>query len=131
MASVGSARRIVAVGAGWAVFHGYLQFTVLVNEGSAVKPPMFLVVLFMAALASSMLDKTDQALKSWILSTALSALLVTALIASPAALGVLEPQLMSLLVAGSAQPMVTVLLLTAPVNLLGCFLGQVLRAKIR
>jgi hypothetical protein len=119
------------VAAGWAVFHGYLQFTVLVNEGSAVKPPMFLGVLLMAMLASSTLDKTDQALKSWILSTALSALLVTALIASPSALGVLEPRLISLLVAGSIQPMVTVLMLTAPVNLLGCFLGQVLRARVR
>jgi len=128
---LGSARRITAVAAGWAVFHGYLQFTVLVNEGSAVKPPMFLGVLLMAMLASSTLDKTDQALKSWILSTALSALLVTALIASPSAMGVLEPQLMSLLVAGSIQPMVTVLMLTAPVNLLGCFLGQVLRARVR
>ncbi len=131
MASLGSARRIVAVAAGWAVFHGYLQFTVLVNEGTSVRLPMFLGVLFMAALASSMLDKTDQALKSWMLSTVLSALSVTALIASPAVLGVLEPQLMSLLVAGSIQPMVTVLLLTAPVNLLGCFLGQVLRVRMR
>ncbi len=123
-------KRIATVSAGWAVFHGYLQFTVLVNEGSAVKPPMFLGVLFMAALASSMLDKTDQALKTWMLSTALSVLLVTALMASPAALGVLEPQLVSLLVVGSIQPMVTVLLLTAPVNLLGCFLGQVMKTKM-
>jgi len=128
---LGPAKRIAAVAAGWAVFHGYLQFTVLVNEGSAAKPPMFLGALVMAVLASSMLEKTDQALKSWIMSTALSALLVTALMASPAALGVLEPQLMSLMVAGSIQPMVTVLMLTAPVNLLGCFLGQVLRTRIR
>jgi hypothetical protein len=126
-----SAKRIAAVAAGWTVFHGYLQFTVLVNEGSAVKPPMFLGVLLMAVLASSTLDKTDQALKSWILSTALSTLLVTALMASPSALGVLEPQLMSLLVSGSIRPMVTVLLFTAPVNLLGCFLGQVVRARVR
>ena len=127
---MGPAKRIAAVAAGWAVFHGYLQFTVLVNEGIA-KPPMFLGALVMAVLASSMLEKTDQALKSWILSTALSTLLVTALMASPAALGVLESQLMSLMIAGSIQPMVTVLMLTAPVNLLGCFLGQVLRTRIR
>ena len=126
-----SAKRIATVAAGWAVFHGYLQFTVLVNEGTAVKPTMFLGVLLMAVLASSTLDKTDQALKSWILSTALSTILVSALMASPAALGMLEPQLMSLLVSGSIQPMVTVLLFTAPVNLLGCFLGQVVRARVR
>jgi len=126
-----SAKRIATVAAGWAVFHGYLQFTVLVNEGSAVKPLWFLGVLFMAMLASSMLDKTEQALKSWMLSTVLSTILVTALMASPAALGVLDSRLMSLLVAGSIQPMVTVLMLTAPVNLLGCFLGQVMRSRIR
>ena len=122
-----SAKRIAIVAAGWAVFHGYLQFTVLVNEGSAVKPLAFL----MAVLASSMLEKTEQALKSWLLSTVLSPILVTVLMASPAALGVLEPQLMSLMVSGSIQPMVTVLMLTAPVNLLGCFLGQVMRSRIR
>jgi len=126
-----SAKRIATVAAGWAVFHGYLQFTVLVNEGTAIKPPMFLGVLIIAVLASSTLDKTDQALKSWILSTALSTILVSGLMASPAALGMLEPQLMSLLVSGSIQPMVTVLLFTAPVNLLGCFLGQVVRARFR
>lgn len=126
-----SSKRIATVAAGWSVFHGYLQFTVLVNEGTAVKPPMFLLVLLMAVLASSTLEKTDQALKSWILSTALSTLLVAALMASPAALGVLEPRLMSLLVSGSIQPMVTVLLFTAPVNLLGCFLGQVVRSRVR
>jgi hypothetical protein len=126
-----STKRIAAVAAGWAVFHGYLQFTVLVNEGSAVKPPMFLGVLFMAALASSLLEKTDQALVSWLLSTVLSTILVTALIASPAALGVLDSRLLSLLVAGSIQPMVTVLMLTAPVNLVGCFLGQVVRGRMR
>lgn len=126
-----SVKRIAIVAAGWAVFHGYLQFTVLVNEGSAVKPLAFLGVLFMAVLASSMLEKTEQALKSWLLSTVFSTILVTVLIASPAALGVLEPQLMSLMVSGSIQPMVTVLMLTAPVNLLGCFLGQVVRSRIR
>jgi hypothetical protein len=126
-----SAKRIAAVAAGWAVFHGYLQFTVLVNEGNAVKPLMFLGVLLMAALASSMLEKTEQALKSWLLSTVLSTILVTALMASPAALGVLDSQLMSLLVAGSMQPMVTVLMLNAPVNLVGCFLGQIMRSRIR
>lgn len=113
------------------MFHGYLQFTVLVNERNAVKPLMFLGVLLMAVLASSMLEKTEQALKSWMLSTVFSTILVTALIASPAALGVLEPQLMSLMVSGSIQPMVTVLMLTAPVNLLGCFLGQVVRSRIK
>jgi hypothetical protein len=126
-----STKRIAAVAAGWAVFHGYMQFTVLVNEGNAVKPPMFLGVLFMAALASSLLEKTDQALMSWLLSTVLSTILVTALIASPAALGVLDSRLLSLLVAGSIQPMVTVLMLTAPVNLVGCFLGQVVRGRMR
>lgn len=126
-----SVKRIAIVAAGWAVFHGYLQFTVLVNEGSAVKPLAFLGVLFMAVLASSMLETTEQALKSWLLSTVFSTILVTVLIASPAALGVLEPQLMSLMVSGSIQPMVTVLMLTAPVNLLGCFLGQVVRSRIR
>lgn len=128
---MGSVKRITIVAIGWAVFHGYLQFTVLVNEGNAVKPLWFLGVLLMAVLASSMLEKTEQALKSWMLSTVLSTILVTALIASPAALGVLEPQLMSLMVSGSIQPMVTVLMLTAPVNLLGCFLGQVMRSRIR
>ena len=126
-----SAKRIAVVAAGWAVFHGYLQFTVLVNEGSSVKPLWFLGTLFMAVLASSMLETTEQALKSWLLSTVFSTILVTALIASPAALGVLESQLMSLMVLGSIQPMVTVLMLTAPVNLLGCFLGQVMRSRIR
>ncbi len=126
-----SAKRIATVAAGWAVFHGYLQFTVLVNEGNVVKPLWFLGALLMSVLASSMLEKTEQALKSWMLSTVLSTILVTALIASPAALGVLESQLMSLMVAGSIQPMVTVLMLTAPVNLLGCFLGQVMRSRIR
>ena len=96
-----SAKRIAIVAAGWAVFHGYLQFTVLVNEGSAVKPLAFLGALLMAVLASSMLEKTEQALKSWLLSTVLSPILVTVLMASPAALGVLEPQLMSLMVSGS------------------------------
>jgi len=126
-----SAKRIATVAAGWAVFHGYIQFTVLVNEGSAVKPLSFLGALFIAVLASSTLETTEQALKSWLLSTVFSTILVTALIASPAALGMLEPQLMSLMVSGSIQPMVTVLMLTAPVDLLGCFLGQVARSRIK
>lgn len=125
-----SLKKILSISLGWAVFHSYLQFTVIITEGNKIMPIWFLMELMMAILASSLLDRLEQSLKTWIASVLFSFVLVTILLISPVYLGVLDPQFVSIIMIGSIQPIVTVLMLSAPLNLFGCFLGQILRNKL-
>jgi len=120
-------KRMLLVALGWAVFHGQLQFNILVNESSGIQPVWFLLVFLMALLASSLLEEFEQALKTWLVSIVISVVIVLLLITLPIAFGVLASEFAPLILAGSIQPMATLLILTAPINLLGCFLGQMLR----
>jgi len=119
-------KRMLLVALGWAVFHGQLQFNILVNESSGLKPVWFLLVFLMALLASSLLEDFEQALKAWMASIVISVVIVLTLITLPITFGVLASEFAPLIIAGSIQPMATLLMLTAPINLIGCFLGQVL-----
>ena len=120
-------KRMLLVALGWAVFHGQLQFNILVNESSGIQPVWFLLVFLMALLASSLLEEFEQALKTWLASIVISVVIVLLLITLPIAFRVLASEFAPLIIAGSIQPMATLLILTAPINLLGCFLGQMLR----
>ena len=122
--------RMLLVALGWAVFHGQLQFNILVNESSGIPPVWFLLVFLMALLASSLLEELEQALKTWLASVGFSIIIVLLLITLPIAFGVLASEFAPLIIVGSIQPMATSLILTAPINLLGCFLGQVFRYKL-
>ena len=119
-------KRMLLVALGWAVFHGQLQFNILVNESSGIAPVWFLLVFLMALLASSLLEDFEQALKAWLASIVISVVIVLTLITLPITLGVLASEFAPLIIVGSIQPMATLLMLTAPINLIGCFLGQVL-----
>jgi fumarate reductase subunit C len=123
-------RRMLLVALGWAVFHGHLQFNVLVNESSGIPPVWFLLVFLMALLASSLLEEFEQALKTWLTSVVFSVIIVLLLITLPIALGMLASEFTPLIIVGSIQPMATSLILTAPINLLGCFLGQVMKNQL-
>jgi hypothetical protein len=102
----------------------------LITEGSFVMPVWFLGELIIAVLASSLFVRLEDSLKTWITSSIFSIVLVFILISSPVVFGVLQPQFVSVIVLGSIQPIMTVLLLSAPVNLVGCFIGQVLRNRL-
>ncbi|MBL7079607.1 hypothetical protein ISS39_04705 [Candidatus Bathyarchaeota archaeon] len=121
---------MLLVALGWAVFHGQLQFNILVNESSGIPPIWFLLVFLMALLASSLLKELEQALKTWLTSIGFSVIIVLLLITLPIAFGVLALEFAPLVIVGSMQPMATSLILTAPLNLLGCFLGQVFRHQL-
>jgi fumarate reductase subunit C len=123
-------KRMLLVALGWAVFHGQLQFNILVNESSGFPPVWFLLVFLMALLASSLLEELEQALKTWLTSVVFSIIIVLLLITLPIAFGVLASELAPLIVVGSIQPITTSLILTAPINLLGCFLGQMFRNQL-
>lgn len=123
-------KRVLTIASGWAMFHAYMQFSMLISEENFVMPVWFLFELIIAVLASSLLYRLEESLKTWISSTILSIVIVLVLISSPVVFGVLQTQFVSLIILGSIQPIVTVLLLSAPVNLLGCFLGQVLRNRL-
>ena len=123
-------KRMLLVALGWAVFHGQLQFNILVNESSGIPPIWFLLVFLMALLASSLLKELEQALKTWLTSIGFSVIIVLLLITLPIAFGVLALEFAPLVIVGSMQPMATSLILTAPLNLLGCFLGQVFRHQL-
>lgn len=125
-----SVRNNVLIALGWAVFHANIQFTMLITEGNSIMPVWFLMMLLMSVLASSLLESLEKSLKTWISSILLSVVLSVVLVSSPVTLGVLDQQLVSVMIAGSIQPIVTVLLLTAPIGMLGCFLGQVLRNRL-
>jgi fumarate reductase subunit C len=125
--SLNTLRRMLLVALGWAVFHGQLQFNVLVNESSGIPPVWFLLVFVMALLASSLLEEFEQALKTWLTSIVFSVIIVLLLITLPIAFGMLASEFTPLIIMGTIQPMATSLILTAPINLLGCFLGQVMR----
>lgn len=125
-----SVRNNVLIAFGWAVFHANIQFTMLITEGNSIMPVWFLMMLLMSVLASSLLESLEKSLKTWISSILLSVVLSVVLVSSPVTLGVLDQQLVSVMIAGSIQPIVTVLLLTAPIGMLGCFLGQVLRNRL-
>jgi hypothetical protein len=115
---------------GWAVFHSYVQFTVLVTEGNRVMPIWFLIELIVSMLASSQLSKLEYSLKIWIVSILLSVVITLGLVVSPVFFGALDSVFTSLIITGSIQPIVTILLISTPLGLLGCFLGQVLRNRI-
>ena len=125
-----SFRNNILIALGWAVFHAHIQFNMLITEGTSIMPVWFLMMLFVSLLASSLLENLDKSLKTWITSVLLSAVLSVVLISSPVIFGVLDQQFVSVMIAGSIQPIVTVLVLTAPVGPLGCFLGQVLRNRL-
>jgi len=127
---VNSNRHNLLIALGWAVFLAHIQFTMLITEGNSIMPVWFLMMLFVSVVASSLLDGLESTLKTWVASIVLSVLLSVALISSPSYFGVLDPQLTSIMITGSIQPIVTILLLTAPLGLMGCFLGQVLRLKL-
>ncbi len=116
---------------GWAAFHSYIQFTVLVNEGNRITPIWFFIDLLVAVLASSQLTKLEHSLKIWIASVLISIILTLILITSPVLFGALDSTFTSLIISGAIQPIVTMLMLSTPLDLLGCFLGQVLRNRIR
>lgn len=125
-----SVRNNILIALGWAIFHANIQFTMLVTEGNSIMPVWFFLMFFVSVLASSLLESLEKSLKTWISSILLSAVLSVVLISSPAIFGVLDQQFVSVMIAGSIQPIMTVLLLTAPVGLLGCFLGQILRNRL-
>jgi hypothetical protein len=123
-------KRILLLALGWAIFHGQLQFNILVNESSGIRPVWFLLVFLMALLTSSLLDEAEEAFKTWIISIVFSVVIVLLLITLPIAFGILASEFAPLVIVGSIQPMATVLILTAPINLIGCFLGQITRNKL-
>jgi len=123
-------KRILLVALGLAVFDGQLQFNVLVNESSGIPPVWFLMVFLMALLASSLFEELEQALKTWLVSVVFSVIIVLLLITLPIAFGVLAPEFANLIIVGSIQPIAISLILMAPINLIGCFLGQVSRKSL-
>ena len=123
-------KRMLLVALGWAIFHGQLQFNILVNETGGIQPVWFLLVFFMALLTSSLLEEFEEALKTWLISVVFSVVIVLLLITLPIAFGMLASEFAPLIIVGSIQPMATSLILTAPINLIGCFLGQVTRNKL-
>ena len=125
-----SVRTNILIALGWAMFHAHIQFTVLITEGNSVMPIWFILLLFVSVLASTLLEGLEKSLKIWILSVLLSVVISLALVSSPAVFGALDQQLVSVMISGSIQPIVTVLLLMAPLGLLGCFLGQVMRNRL-
>ena len=125
-----SAKFNILIALGWTVFHAHIQFTVLITEGTSIMPIWFILLLFVSVLASTLLEGLEKSLKTWISSVLLSVVISLALISSPAVFGALDQQLVSVMISGSIQPIVTVLLLMAPLGLLGCFLGQVMRNRL-
>ncbi len=123
-------KRMLLVALGWAVFQGQLVFNILVNESSGIPPVWFLLVFLMAILASSLFEELEHALKTWMASIAFSVIIVLLLITLPIAFGVLASEFAPLIIAGSIQPMAISLILMAPINLIGCFLGQVSRKSL-
>ena len=121
---------MLLVALGWAVFHGQLQFNLLVNESSGIPPVWFLLVFLMALLASSLFEELEQALKTWMASIAFSVILIMLLITLPITFGVLSPEFANLIIVGSIQPLAISLILMAPINLIGVFLGQVSRKSL-
>ena len=124
-------RNSLLLAIGWAAFHSYIQFTVLVTEGNRIMPIWFLIDLIVAVLASSQLTKLEHSIKIWIVSVLISIIITLGLITSPVLFGALDSIFTSLIIAGAIQPIVIILLLSTPLDLLGCFLGQVLRNRIR
>ena len=123
-------RQSLLLSFGWALFHTYFQFTVLVTEGNRIMPIWFLIELIVSMLASSQLGKLEHSLKVWIVSVVLSVLITLGLIVSPVLFGALDSVFTSLIISGAIQPIVTILLISTPLDLLGCFLGQVLRNRM-
>jgi hypothetical protein len=123
-------RRSLLIALGWAVFQGQLLFSVLITERRGTNPIWFLATLLVAMLASALFQEIEQALRHWLLSIGLSVVIVLLLLVLPMYFGVLSTQFVPLILVGSLQPMVTTLILTTPLSLLGCFTGQVLRARL-
>ena len=107
-----------------------MLFSVLITERRGTNPIWFLATLLVAMLASALFHEIEQALRHWLLSIGLSVVIVSLLLVLPMYFGVLSTQFVPLILVGSLQPMVTTLILTTPLSLLGCFTGQVLRARL-
>ena len=106
------------------------MFSVLITERRGTHPILFLATLLVATLASALFQEIEQALRHWLLSIGISVVIVSLLLVLPMYLGVLSTQFIPLILVGSLQPMVTTLIITTPLSLLGCFTGQVLRARL-
>ena len=130
MNTIKSIKNMFLIGLGWGIFHSYFHFNMLITEGNNVSPIWFLMELIMGILASSLFQKLELSLKSWIISMVSSIFVVGFLISSPVLFGVLERQFVPLIILGSIQPIFMLLILFAPIGLLGCFLGQVFRNKL-
>ncbi len=130
VARLTAVKRMLLVALGWAVFHGQLVFNILVNESSGIPLVWFLLVFLMAILASSLFEELEQVLKTWMASIAFSVIIVLLLITLPIAFGVLSPEFANLIIVGSIQPLAISLILMAPINLIGVFLGQVSRKSL-
>ena len=126
----GVIKQIIMIGFCWAVFRSYVQFKSLISEGTSFTTNIFFFELVISILASSQLSKLEQSLKTWLVSILFSTVISMILIVSPAMFGVLDPQLVSILILGSIQPIATIMILSAPIDLLGSFLGQVLRNRL-
>lgn len=118
------------VSLGWALFQGHFQFSILVTERHGVHPVWFLATMLVATIAASLFEEVEQALRYWVLSIAVSVVIVSILLVLPMYLGALSTQFVPVILVGSLQPMVTTLIITTPIGLLGCFLGQVLRNRL-
>lgn len=120
----------LALALGWAVSHSFFQFTILISEGNRITAKWFLFELLIAILASSQLPKIEKALQYWIVSVLASIIITMGLMVSPSLTGALDPRFTSLVIVGAIQPVTTILLLSAPLHLIGCFMGQVVRNRL-
>lgn len=123
-------KRSLLYAIGWAFFHSYIQFTLLVQEEFYLHPVWFLFELIVATVASAQFTRFESSLSVWIVSIFVSILITLGYMITPTLFGIIDPMLIGILISGAIQPIVTILLLTTPVNLLGCFLGQILRSRV-
>lgn len=123
-------RRSLVVALGWALVQGQIQFSLLITNGQGTAPIWFLAIFLLAVEASLLLEGIEKALQCWLFSLLLSVIIVFLLLSLPLYLGVLLKEFASLLILGSVQPVAAVLIIIAPLGLLGCFVGQILRNRM-
>jgi len=122
--------RSILVALGWILVQSQIQFSSLITRDQGLQPIWFLVVFLLTVQASILLEGIEETLKCWLVSLLFSVLMVFVLLSLPILFGALIMELVPIIILGSVQPVVSFLVIIAPLGLLGCFTGQIIRNKL-
>jgi len=124
-------RRTLLVTLAWALIQSQIQFLIFSRIGKDTTSIWFLAIFLIAILASLLIENFEQALRCWFFSILISMILVFLLLSLPILLGVFQKEFIPLIINSIiGRVLFITIIIIAPIGLLGCIIGQILRDRI-